>query len=640
MTKLKFFIGLIIFLLASSTAFATSELDSLKTQYHKTQDVSEKLLIGEKLTRLFRRTNYDSAVHYALKNNELSQQEGTAIEEGVALTSLGLVYFYSNDYERFLTCFQKANEIFESEEYYRGIGVNRATEAIYYNRIGQNDKGIDLALQSLELLSKHGKPGDKRKPLSTLGILYMREAQYEQATKYLEEALELTTDSAQMANCLNNLGTVFLRQKKYTEAIPWFEKTLRIDSSQGNLAGMSSTYSNLGVCYKNLEDYGRAMELHQLSLKLDYMLNSQRGVAASMNNIGTVLLQKKQFKAARDTFKKGLSITKALGDKGISMDILTNLSDAFYGLKNYDSALYYFKEFKALSDSVYNLDRQRRISEIETRYQLENKNNQILLLDSKLAKKKQQNYFVIFIGVALFAILILAYNRFRVKQKLQLKMQQLEYEQKLIQLQLNPHFIFNSLASISSYVSLQDKDKAIRYLSKFAKLIRARLEHGRKGSITVQEEIINIQNYLDLEQIRLEIPFDYKIDVAPTLNLSAEIPPTLIQPFLENAVVHGFENDATNNMIVVHFYDEDGKVVAEVQDNGIGRDESEKRKLLKTVLHESLSTKILKEYFEKRNKNSKRKLEVRITDLNENNHSFFESGTSVRIELSYLNTFS
>jgi tetratricopeptide (TPR) repeat protein len=637
LVKTKSTLFLLLSLFSASLVYAESnpQIDSFRQIFQSSQDISVKLEAGHQLTRLFVRSNHDSAVYYGQKCYELGVDEGSKKELGIAHSDLGNVYFYSNEYEKSMSHYGQSNQLFLEIEFWKGIGVNKSTEAIYYNRIGQNDKAVEISLESLKILREHGGRTDVGAPLTTLGIVYMREGDYDLASQYLEEALALYTDSTKTASLLNNLGLIFYKKKEFHTAISYFERTLFLDSLQHNLGGMSSTYSNLAVCYKNLEMYDTAMSFNVLSLKIDYKLNSRRGVAASMNNIGAILLRKEKYTAARDTFLKGLLITEELGDKGITRDILTNLSDAYFGLNQFDSALFYYKKFKILGDSIFTSDRRDKINELQRGYALDAQNHKIMLLDSKLAREKQLIYFVIALGLVLLVLMAVVYNRFRVKQKLSFKMQRLEYEQKMVQLQMNPHFIFNALASISSYIGIEEKDKAIRYLSKFAKLIRARLENGRKSSISVDDELENLRNYLDLEQIRLDNPFEYSMIIASDVKGSQEIPPTLLQPFLENAILHGFENSSSDNSLKIHLFSKDQKLVAEITDNGIGRKESLARQQKQKNLHQSLSTIIISEYYSNRNVNQKTKLNLSFVDLTDDERN--STGTKVIIDLCFLN---
>ena len=115
-------------------------------------------------------------------------------------------------------------------------------------------------------------------------------------------------------------------------------------------------------------------------------------------------------------------------------------------------------------------------------------------------------------------------------------------EQKLLQMQLNPHFIFNSLQAIQDYIYSNNEKEASQYLSKFARLMRLTLENSRHENIVLKKEIEGLNNYLALQKLRMGSKLQYTIAVADDIDTGfTEIPPMLIQPFVENAVEHGIK---------------------------------------------------------------------------------------------------
>jgi sensor histidine kinase YesM len=115
-------------------------------------------------------------------------------------------------------------------------------------------------------------------------------------------------------------------------------------------------------------------------------------------------------------------------------------------------------------------------------------------------------------------------------------------EQRLFRSQMNPHFIFNSLASVQNFIVKQDDTKASIYLSRFSELVRSILNNSLQEQITLEEEISTIENYLALQKVRFSDQFDYELEVDETLDPeSTFVPPMLTQPFIENAIEHGIK---------------------------------------------------------------------------------------------------
>ena len=110
--------------------------------------------------------------------------------------------------------------------------------------------------------------------------------------------------------------------------------------------------------------------------------------------------------------------------------------------------------------------------------------------------------------------------------------------------QMNPHFIFNSLNSIQHFITIRDKEEALNYLSKFSKLIRKILENSREDTVSISNELQLLELYVQLEQLRFNNKFDYHISIDQKIDVeNLEIPPLLIQPYIENAILHVFINN-------------------------------------------------------------------------------------------------
>jgi sensor histidine kinase YesM len=146
-----------------------------------------------------------------------------------------------------------------------------------------------------------------------------------------------------------------------------------------------------------------------------------------------------------------------------------------------------------------------------------------------------------------------------------------ELELRTLQLQMNPHFIFNALNSIQSYVMTHDAITANSYLSKFANLIRMFLDSSRSKYISLQEEIKMLNIYIEMESLRFEDKFDYSIVVDPEVNKYIEIPTMILQPFVENAINHGLRYKRVKGVLKIHFFYSKDHLICRMEDNGVGR---------------------------------------------------------------------
>ncbi|HXC06167.1 MAG TPA: two-component regulator propeller domain-containing protein [Bacteroidia bacterium] len=230
-------------------------------------------------------------------------------------------------------------------------------------------------------------------------------------------------------------------------------------------------------------------------------------------------------------------------------------------------------------------------------------------------------WFTTILSLALAGItaLLIRYRIQRIKTDEQLKARVAKHELKALRSQMNPHFIFNSLNSIQHFIIHHDETSASKYLNTFAKLIRTILNNSEKATATIGEEIDSLRLYLQLESLRFENKFEYEIILDPELDLEYhEIPTMLIQPYAENAILHGLLPKRSGGKLEIKVAQIENRIVCSITDNGIGRKKAMEQKeasLRKT--HKSFGMKITQDRLELLNFLNKSSLNVRITDLYE-----------------------
>lgn len=208
----------------------------------------------------------------------------------------------------------------------------------------------------------------------------------------------------------------------------------------------------------------------------------------------------------------------------------------------------------------------------------------------------------------------------------------LQYQSMLLSSQLNPHFIFNSLNSIQYYILDQSVEPALNYLADFSKLMRSVLQNSLRPHITLEEEIQFLTLYMDLERMRFANKFDYEFLVDDEIEEDLTmIPPMLLQPYLENTVVHGLAPKESDGHVLVEFKRDDKQVICSIKDNGIGRKKAEELKKLRTggKSHRSVSMGINQTRLDLLNAVEDDAYTVQVTDLI--NVSGEPSGTEIMI---------
>lgn len=181
-------------------------------------------------------------------------------------------------------------------------------------------------------------------------------------------------------------------------------------------------------------------------------------------------------------------------------------------------------------------------------------------------------------------------------KKLLLEKEVLELEQKSLRLQMNPHFIFNALNAIQNLIRKQENKMARYSLSKFSKLMRDVLDASQEDIISISQEIQMLNDYLNLEKITRADSFDYKVEWTDNLDVEEEgIPPMILQPFIENAIIHGLGNKEGKGFVKVYINTQDEFLILTVEDNGVGFSKAKSIKAQTNIEHKSVALSIIQE---------------------------------------------
>jgi LytS/YehU family sensor histidine kinase len=206
--------------------------------------------------------------------------------------------------------------------------------------------------------------------------------------------------------------------------------------------------------------------------------------------------------------------------------------------------------------------------------------------------------------MAAFLMLLIFMNRTktikqREKERTALNKKLAEMELKALRAQMNPHFIFNILNSIQYYITHNENDEAQKYMSKFAKLVRLTLDNSRSTFIVLADELSLLRLYMDLEKIRFENQFDYRIDIGDGIHInSIKIPNMLLQPYVENSIKHGFRERQKKYFIDISFNKKGDSVICVITDDGIGRKKAGQLSGAELDQHVSTGTNIVEEKIE------------------------------------------
>lgn len=218
-------------------------------------------------------------------------------------------------------------------------------------------------------------------------------------------------------------------------------------------------------------------------------------------------------------------------------------------------------------------------------------------------------------------------------EKSRIKQQLAILEQNALQAQMNPHFIFNCLNSIQQFIMLNDKERANKYLTEFANLIRTTFDNSGKKNITVAEEVSYLDKYLDLEQLRYGDNFSYDINIDSSVERDfTEMPAMLLQPYVENCLRHGIRNKKEGKgIIVIRFTQKENALICSVKDNGVGRAAAAVLKSKEHIEYQSKGMQLTERRIQLLNTGLENNITVDIIDLK--NEDDEPCGTEVIIEI-------
>ena len=578
------------------------EINDDAIQLAKQLDLPNQLAIAYKNKgNIYRVMSQDSMAHIMIdKAIELNTQTDNQIELGKSIFNKGLVYFGQSNYLKANACNLQAYEIFEKKnnsilmaKMLNSVGINLMYQTQYPEAIDAYLKASSI-YEDLNLLQSEAYANI----INNIGLLYNRMSSFDEAFEYMNKALsiyEILDFQQKIADCYTNLGIVLDNLEQPQESIDYYQKSYDIMEKIGNKIGMANAMTNTGIAYITLENYPKALEYLNKTKVIYKEAGNINNLAIVLDNIGLSYL--KSFDEnqnnrpflikAKYNFEKAREYSKQVGDIKSQVNALENLALVNVKLNNYKEAYHVKLEAVKMKDSFYSSEKKEEIVEIKAKYEYEKKEASLKASHSKeqaiseaeIKHQKLVKNISIFGGstlsITILASLIL-YKRKRdivsQKKEADFNTKVAETELKVLRAQMNPHFIYNSLNSIGDYILKNDTESATNYLTKFAKLMRQTLENSTKKEILLKDDISLITMYLDIENKRFNNRFTYNINIENNIDIdNTLVPPLILQPFIENSIIHGFINKDEKGHIDINVSNVNDMIIYSVEDNGIGR---------------------------------------------------------------------
>lgn len=586
--RLTFSLLLLVLFLSAEAQTNTDSLRRL-LQQHSTVDTTRiYALISISNTILY--DSPDSALSFVNKalalSTTLKWQKGMAL----AYRQQGMCYYSQADYSKALDCYQQALK--------QAAGLNdESFEAGVYNCIGN---------------------------------IYADMEEYDKALDYYHKdlaAAKLTNNPSEELIALNNIATVFTEKNELDSALHYFLQSHRIAEHTGKKKLDAALLNNIAIVYKKKEDYPKAIDVFNKSLALCIETQNRNAQATALNGMAQVYILLNDYSKAEQYSLQSLELAKELNQLQWQTNAYQALTHIYEKQKKYEQALYGYKNYILLRDSVMDEEKKSEITRKEMQFESEKKQ---ALADAEINRQKIIKNASMAGGIVLllasgFVFVFYKRRRDAIEQKREadFNAEVSDTEMKALRSQMNPHFVFNSLNSIGDYIAKNDAKSADNYLTKFAKLMRLILENSEQKEITLAEDLKALELYMQLESLRMKNKFSYEIKVDEAIDKEATlIPPLILQPFVENSIWHGLARKQGEGKILIEIKKEGEMINCIVEDNGVGRERS---KAVVVTEKKSLGMKITKARIGILNRIKKSNAAVELLDL--------KDGTRVEVKL-------
>ena len=597
-------------------------------------------------------TKYRHSAELILKADSITLQTADTELERMIKNAAGSAFLALNKPDSALPFFNEA--LSQAEANHDSLSVARVLNnlSITYYKLGNLEKAIEWQIKAVAIKEKIGDTVSIATSLNNIGSYFIKLDYYEDAKRYLLRSFTMISERQSgkiKAFAASNLGISYKMLQVYDSSEYFYNQALTYYKKMGIKSSIGKTYTNLGGLYESQLKYDKALEYMMLARRMSKETGMAFETIIPNRNIANLYLLMGSPKKAYPYLMEALEAVNAVNSTEMEMEVYKTLSNYYEQTGDAKKALYYFKSFKDAADTLFQKRSIQHINELNVIYETEKKEKNIRhLLDQQrinaltIAQKENELLnqrlvlgFVVLATLLVLMFLYLWYSRQQIKSSIEketLARQKSDLEQRLLLSQMNPHFIFNSLGSVQQYIGLNESQKAQLFLSRFAKLMRAILENSRRQFIPLEEELESLQIYLELEKQRFGERFDFdfvnNVDEPEFLM----IPPMMLQPFAENAILHGFTHIKKKGILHIETGIDKNLFRCTFTDNGVGR--SAKHETTSANNHRSVGTIVVMDRIALFRKEFKCDAGVEYEDLR-NTEDGSAAGTVVTITLPF-----
>ncbi|MCB0372739.1 MAG: tetratricopeptide repeat protein [Muricauda sp.] len=608
MKRIKFIVFAVTFLSLAHFGYGqVQKVDSLKNLLKTANDTTQVNLLRF-MSVHSRSINKENAINFGIQSLEKSKEIGFVLGEIKAYYSLGVTHGMTDDYVESLSYLNQCLDLALKNKNFYFVHSSYNGMGIVYKRIGDYPNSQKYYLKGLHLNDSLGTTEGNSSIYMNLGVLYDLMNEDEKAKESYENAIKFYQGDNHIDNenkVNSNLGVLHLKNSDYHKALEKFLPLIDYFKSADDKSDLCIVYGNIGNCYLGLKQFDLAQDYLMKSLDIAEQMSLQQEINVGYQRIAKLKLEQGDYKAALEFSKLNLKTLNQMGQMAQKKEAHDQAYEIYEALGDYPKAIYHLQQEAAYRDSLLNETKVKEIQSLQIKHEVyikdkELKENelQMALLSSNIeANNKRMVYLSIIVALLLLsAVLLFVGLRNKVKsnkelhektvliskQKDLIGQMNLELEKRMLRAQMNPHFIFNSLSSIQHLISSDDKKGAMTYLTKFSKLLRQVLESSVNANLVLNEEIELLKIYVELESLRFDNSFSYAFEIDENLDIHQyEVPMLLVQPYIENAIIHGLLPKKGPKNLQISFKDQKEYIVCTIEDNGVGFQESSKKNVEK-----------------------------------------------------------
>jgi tetratricopeptide (TPR) repeat protein len=565
--------------------------------------------------------NLGAQEQYFLKAISLYLQCNNVDTLGQVYFRLGQVLNQQAKFSQAIIAYKMAEQLYIRAKDLWNLGVTYTFTDLAYASSGDFENAFEYGYRALQSRQKNNEHDGVLWSLCNLASLFQEAEDYPTAIDYYyHQTLEYANKNGlNWRPYYDKISECWWGMHQKDSALYYMQKYFLGGNSDASallkrLADTSDMDFSIGKLHLIKNEYDEALKIFLYNMRIAESKYERVHLMETLGYIGETYLRKMDYSNALFYAQKLSTIARGTGARHYIRDGTKQLWEVYDHLQSVDSAYKYYRQYVSMRDSVSNY---RFISQMTSFKEAAAKEKRELQYSQELERQSLIRkvliggiLFFIFLALIIFRNVSLKRKNERLEKeglKNELNVQRLESEYKQSELQqqktevemqalraqMNPHFIFNSLNSINRFILQNERLQASEYLTKFSKLVRMVLQNSQSSLIPLESELESLGLYLEMEALRFNHHFEYKISVPKDLDIEIlKVPPLILQPYVENAIWHGLMHKEEKGQLNIDVSEEDGFLYFRIADNGIGRKKASEIAGKSATKHKSMGLKI------------------------------------------------